>query len=244
MTEMKNDTPAMTADVLHAYLRDIADRHEIEDKPILVNGRKVVEVGLHTETVRGDFGHSDRKYVEVITNEKRNPIDASMVDEFLETFNDEIADLPVIVDGFPLYKTAVEDGCVVLHQLPHPPKPMTAEILKGYLDSIIKQDPAVETELVLIGSPSHINDARPINDYGLRNGIIYLGHSETPTRETLRTIDLRQYLSMTSGGLFRPVYERPVMIGDQEVVNVTVVDNRVILMTFNDMLKSEDFFRR
>lgn len=36
------------------------------------------------------------------------------------------------------------------------------------------------------------------------------------------------------------IEDRPVMIGDKEVVNAKVVDGRVVLQTFDDMLESGD----
>lgn len=241
---MKNDTESMTVDVFHAYLREAADHQEIENKPLLVNGRKVVEAVLRQETVVGRYSTATHNVVELTTHEHRHALTAAQVDEFFDEFSDEVNELRLIVDGFELWYATVEEAGVVLHQMPCPPKPMTGTILKGYLASIIDQYPAVEDELVLIDSPSkHIVD-RSINDYGLRNGHVVLGNSTKPIRMSLTAHNLHRYLGMASGGMLSRVMDNPVMIGNQEVVNATVVDNQVILMTFNDLLESDDFFRR
>lgn len=246
MAEMKNDTEKaqssmkpMTADALHAYLRDVADRCEIENRKLTINGHPVVEVVLRNKKIVGQFSTSNDIYVELISdNKKRDPITAAQLDEFLEEFSEEIVGLRVMADLYELGNVSIESGSVVLHQMPSPPTPMTGEILKGYLESIISDYP-VANELVLIGKPAdHIVD-RCINDYRLRNGIIVLDNEKNPTRMALTAVNLMRYLAMTSGGILNRAYDRPVMIGDQEISNACVVDNRVVLQTFQDMLDAD-----
>lgn len=238
MTEMKNDTEnniasmkPMTADTFHAYLRDLADRHEIENKSLLVNGRKVAKASILNETRnyphKGDLHPVNVKFVELTTREDAKPLDVSQLDEFLETFGDEIGDIQVIVDGHDLGNATIEDAGVVLHQLP---SPLTGEDIENYLETIIARYPVKDNPVLI--------DGRIITKAQAANHRIMLTHDPKPTSRGMKTSVLLSFLRTVLGRTRNvDLKTQPVMIGHSMVVNATVADNHVVFQTLPHMLE-------
>lgn len=111
-----------------------------------------------------------------------------------------------------------------------PPQPMTTDILHRYLTSVVEHCPAC------IDNPVMLREKRLYRTRLVGRGVslVHDGDTDYPTRTTRELI---RYLEKASKGIFRATKHVPVKIVDKELVNANVIGDRVVLMTFDDLLE-------
>lgn len=123
---------------------------------------------------------------------------------------------------------APANGCE-WHQAP---KPMTAEALMAYLYDTADFYP-IEERFVMIGDSLIVS-------MNLKNRrVTLLGDKHLSTGEVAKApvtgTMLIAYLELATTGLFHEVLTEPVMIGENELVHATIVDDHVVLQSTLDM---------
>ena len=111
------------------------------------------------------------------------------------------------------------------------PLPMTTDILRQYLIDAVNHDPyGCTIRPVMLGD-------KTLKRAYLRDRSIVLDHEGDTHLVIRKPGQLIRYLEMCTAGIFQETKDKPVRIGDDNIVNAHVDrEGRVILMTFEDYL--------
>lgn len=110
------------------------------------------------------------------------------------------------------------------------PKPMTTDILREWLGTAIEWDPYCGLRPVMLGD-------KPLKRAYLRDRSIVLDHEGDTNKPLQKPASLIRYLEMCTAGIFHETKDKPVKIGEDDIVNANLDrEGRVILMTFEDYL--------
>lgn len=103
------------------------------------------------------------------------------------------------------------------------PKPMTANILKSYLD-FATEDYSVDNQPILV-------DGKPILKGELRRRRVTLHTEHRYPLAPMTTRSFKRYLTMATNGIFIESGDEIVMYNDEMVVNAKVESGCVVLET-------------
>lgn len=108
---------------------------------------------------------------------------------------------------------------------------MTTDILRQYLVDAVNHDPyGCTIRPVMLGD-------KPLKRAYLRDRSIVLDHEGDTHLVVRKPGQLIRYLEMCTAGIFQETKDKPVKIGEDDIVNANLDrEGRVILMTFEDYL--------
>lgn len=111
------------------------------------------------------------------------------------------------------------------------PLPMTTDILRQYLMDCVNHEPyGCTIRPVMLGD-------KPLKRAYLRDRSIVLDHEGDTYNPIRKPASLIRYLEMCTAGIFQETKDRPVKIGEDDIVNARVDgEGRIVLMTFHEQL--------
>mgnify|MGYP003588132816 FL=1 len=111
------------------------------------------------------------------------------------------------------------------------PLPMTTDILRQYLVDAVNHEPyGCTIRPVMLGD-------KPLKRAYLRDRSIVLDHEGDTYLVIRKPGQLIRYLEMCTAGIFQETKDKPVRIGEDNIVNANLDrEGRIVLMTFEDYL--------
>lgn len=111
------------------------------------------------------------------------------------------------------------------------PLPMTTDILRQYLVDAVNHEPyGCTIRPVMLGD-------KPLKRAYLRDRSIVLDHEGDTYLVIRKPGQLIRYLEMCTAGIFQETKDKPVKIGEDDIVNANLDrEGRIVLMTFEDYL--------
>lgn len=109
--------------------------------------------------------------------------------------------------------------------------PMTTDILRQYLTDAVNHEPyGCTIRPVMLGN-------KPLKRAYIRDRSIVLDHEGDTHLVIRKPGQLIRYLTMCTAGIFQEMKDKPVKIGEDNIVNAHVDgEGHIILMTFHDQL--------
>ena len=108
---------------------------------------------------------------------------------------------------------------------------MTTDILRQYLVDAVNHEPyGCTIRPVMLGD-------KPLKRAYLRDRSIVLDHEGDTYLVIRKPGQLIRYLEMCTAGIFQETKDKPVKIGEDDIVNANLDrEGRIVLMTFEDYL--------